>query len=661
MHRLAVHASLRVGNARAATTFSLRVGWATTASLGVVGTALLARTRRVSCEASLVDTTRPQYKPVGVLRARPQTHFALITSLLDVWDWFLFACSASCSLLVSLVSTRQVRLIGTLFDSIGTPDAAPALLKLLGVFVLQSGLSFASAVTLGTVTTRLGERLRLEFFSAIIQQDMEFFDRVKTGELANQLGEDIGQLQTAIRECFTRGVEAVTTLVSGSLLLYSASPHVAAAMGVLLPVGAASGYVFARGLRTLSRETREAASKATGLAAESFQGIQTVRSLVAEDAVAQAYGSELQRGAALKQRMAVATAGFYSALNLGVSLTTMVLFALGHRLVGAGEMTKGDLAVVVTNVQMLERALNRLTQLISQVSLALKSSEHIVHKIAQAPLVNTVHAGGRCLLDVKGLIEFRRVGFSYPTRKQARVLDELSLVVQPGTMVALVGASGSGKSTLAALLERFYDVDSGAVLLDGVDIRQLDPQWLRRNIGYVNQHPDLFSGSIKDNIRFGAGRPVADEEIYEAARKAHAHGFISDFPAGYDTMLGEGGAQLSGGQRQRIAIARTLLQDPKILLLDEITSGLDAESEHLVQKALDQLMMGRTTICIAHRLITVMNAACIFVLEDGAVIERGAHDELVAKPNGAYRAFFERQGRLRRRATSRSANTVHAA
>jgi len=307
------------------------------------------------------------------------------------------------------------------------------------------------------------------------------------------------------------------------------------------------------------------------------------------------------------------------------------------------------LAAIATQVQLLERALARLTQLSSHISTALKSSEHIVQTIAHVPLVNTVNSGGLVFPEVKGLIELRHVSFSYPTRKDALVLDNVSLRAEPGTLVALVGSSGSGKSTIATLIERFYDVDSGSVCVDGVNVRDLDPQFLRRSIGYVSQHPDLFSGTIRDNIRFGVGKPVSDETIIEAAKKAHAHNFISAMPDGYDTVLGEGGAQLSGGQRQRLAIARTLLLDPKILLLDEITSGLDAESEHLVQLALDELMVGRTTLCIAHRLVTVMNAGMIYVLEDGVVVENGAHQELVDKPGGVYRAFFERQGRMKRR------------
>jgi ABC-type multidrug transport system fused ATPase/permease subunit len=585
---------------------------------------------------------------------RPQTHTALLLSLLSPWDWVLYLTSATCSVLVSLTGTMQAKLIGSVFDALGNGgDAATgALLRLLSMFVLHSALGFASSVSLSSATTRLGEKLRVCFFEAVLAQDMDFFDDAKTGELAHQLSHDVGALQTAVRESFTRGVEGVTTLVAGAALLYSTSPTVALAMFTVLPLGAVAGSVFGNLLRNLSQEARKAANRATGIASESMQGIHTVRSFAAEEVVVRAYEKELRRGSKLKQDMALATGAFYAAVQLGINLTTILLCGVGNHLVQTKKLTRGDLAAIATQVQLLERALARLTQLSSQISTALKSSEHIVHIIAHAPLVNTVNTGGRVLSKISGSIELRNVRFAYPTRKDAVVLDNLNLVAEPGQVVALVGASGSGKSTIAQLIERFYDVDQGSVRVDGVDIRDLDPQFLRRSIGYVSQHPDLFSGTIRENIRFGCGKPVSDEAIEQAAMKAHAHAFIMAMPQGYDTVLGEGGAQLSGGQRQRLAIARTLLLDPRILLLDEITSGLDAESEFWVQKALDELMVGRTSIVIAHRLVTVMNASQIYVLEDGAVVEHGSHKELVGKPDGVYRAFFERQSRLRRRQSS---------
>jgi len=249
--------------------------------------------------------------------------------------------------------------------------------------------------------------------------------------------------------------------------------------------------------------------------------------------------------------------------------------------------------------------------------------------------------GGATLPMIKGEVEFKNVHFQYPTRPDHVVLKNLNLVVPAGRIVALCGISGSGKSTLAALIERFYEPTGGEILLDGVPLSSLDASWLRSNIGYINQEPTLFGTSIIENIRYG--RPGAsDEEVFQAARLANAHNFIDSFPGKYKTMVGERGVTLSGGQRQRIAIARALLKDPRILILDEATSALDAESEALVQEALERLMKGRTVFIIAHRLSTIKNAdiICLITQKHKNIVEKGTHDELLAK-KGAYYSLYK--------------------
>jgi ATP-binding cassette subfamily B protein len=250
-------------------------------------------------------------------------------------------------------------------------------------------------------------------------------------------------------------------------------------------------------------------------------------------------------------------------------------------------------------------------------------------------------AGGIVPEHVEGLIELRHVDFAYPARPDATVLSDLDLRIEPGHVVAVVGSSGAGKSTIAALLSRLYDPTKGSVLLDGRDLRDLDPKWLRRQIGVVAQEPMLFSSTIGDNIRYGK-TDATDAEVEAAARAANAHEFVSRFPDGYATRVGERGVQLSGGQKQRVAIARAVLKDPKILVLDEATSALDAESEHLVQEALDRLLEGRTTLVIAHRLSTVKNADRVLVLDGGRIVQQGTHAALVAEA-GLYRKLVERQ------------------
>ena len=284
-------------------------------------------------------------------------------------------------------------------------------------------------------------------------------------------------------------------------------------------------------------------------------------------------------------------------------------------------------------------ALGSLGELWADFMRALGAGERVFELLDRVPAIPS--SGGRVLDKVEGRVAFRDVVFAYPSRRDVGVLRGIDLEVAPGEMIAIVGASGAGKSTIAALLARLYDPDGGAVLLDGIDLRALDPGWLRRQIGAVAQEPILFSTTVAENIRYGRVT-ATDAEVEAAARTANAHGFIDAFPEKYKTMVGERGIQLSGGQKQRVAIARAVLKDPRILVLDEATSALDAESEFLVKEALERLMRGRTTLVIAHRLSTVVDADRVLVLEGGKVVQSGAHGELLVQ-EGLYRRLVERQ------------------
>jgi ATP-binding cassette subfamily B (MDR/TAP) protein 1 len=318
-------------------------------------------------------------------------------------------------------------------------------------------------------------------------------------------------------------------------------------------------------------------------------------------------------------------------------------FWYGGRLVHNDEITIGQLILVASLLLFGVLGSAQALTILPEFGKANSSAIALLKVISRKPAIR--FSGGTTMDRLIGNIEFKNVDFAYPTRPDTRVLKDFSLSVTSGQNVALVGPSGSGKSTIVGLLERFYEPESGQVLIDGVDIKDIDPQWLHRHIGIVTQEPTLFATSIKNNITYAVSQygPVSDEEIIKAAKDANAHDFIINLPNGYNTMLGERGVSLSGGQKQRVAIARAMIQNPSVLLLDEATSALDTESESLVQDALSRLMEGRTSIVIAHRLSTVQNSDVIVVMAQGKIVEMGKHSDLVTIPNGVYAKLATKQ------------------
>ncbi|MEI8256703.1 MAG: ATP-binding cassette domain-containing protein, partial [Deltaproteobacteria bacterium] len=392
-------------------------------------------------------------------------------------------------------------------------------------------------------------------------------------------------------------------------------------------------------VRKLSRDVQDALADASQVAEESIAGIRTVRSFAAEAIERARYGRSVDASYSIARHRVISTGTFMGfATFLGYAAAAMVLW-YGGRLVVAGRLTVGGLTSFLVYTIMVAFSLGSLSELWSDVMKAAGAAERVFALLDQPP---TMSAGGAVRVEqIEGAIAFEQVVFAYPTRPDAPVLHGLDVTITAGEVVALVGPSGAGKSTIASLLSRLYDPDAGRITLDGRDLRDYDPDWLRRRVGVVSQEPILFSSTIRENIRYG--RPDAtDAEIEDAARAANAHDFVTRFPRGYDTPVGERGVQLSGGQKQRVAIARAVLKNPRILVLDEATSALDAESEHLVQEALDRLMTGRTTLVIAHRLSTVVGADRVLVLDGGRLVQSGSHRGLMGE-DGLYRRLVERQ------------------
>jgi putative uncharacterized protein (fragment) len=401
------------------------------------------------------------------------------------------------------------------------------------------------------------------------------------------------------------------------------------AMSIVLPVMVSVGTLLGSLLRDISKTCQEQIAKSISVADEAISSIRTVKAFALESNESKLFEQEISKSAKLNTALGIGIGCFQCMSNIALNGLVLGSLVYGGYLLSNGEVSPGSLMSFLVASQTVQRSLAQLSLLIGHYVKASSSIVRIFEYIDNQPFI--VSQNGQRLRLVSGDIVFKNVSFAYPSRQNQMVLSNFNLSLEPGKITALCGSSGSGKSTIASLIERFYDVNSGAVLIDDQNIKDLDLNWLRSKvIGYISQEPTLFATSIRENIRYGK-EDASDEEIYEAAKIANAHQFILEFPNGYDTQVGEQGVTLSGGQRQRIAIARAVIKDPIILILDEATSALDAKSEKLVQEALDKVMQGRTVLIIAHRLTTIKNADTIVVLSKGKIMETGTHTELKKK------------------------------
>lgn len=513
-----------------------------------------------------------------------------------------------------------------------------AALGLLVVFAVQGLFSSLRFYLFTVAGERVVARLRRDLYASLLRQEIAFFDEQRTGELTQRLAADTTVLQSATTSNISMLLRYGMTVIGGIAILLYTSWRLTVVMLSVVPVVVLGAVIYGRALRRLSVKVQDALARSTEVAAETLAGIRTVRAFAREQRESERYSEAVTASFELAKTRARASSVFQGVVGFAAYGAIAAVLWYGGVLVLRGQLLVGDLTAFILYTLTVAFSFGAVSDLWGEFMRAAGASERLFELLDREP---RLVPGTRRPAQVTGAVALQGVHFTYPARPDMQVLRGLELALRPGEVVAVVGYSGAGKSTIAALLSRFYDPQQGAVLLDGEDLRALDPEWLREQVGVVSQEPILFATTIADNIRYGR-TTATQREIENAAQAANAHSFITAFPDGYATLVGERGVRLSGGQKQRVAIARAILKDPRILVLDEATSALDAESEALVQQALDRLMQGRTTLIIAHRLSTVLSADRVVVLDSGRAVESGTHAELLGR-GGIYHKLVERQ------------------
>ena len=539
------------------------------------------------------------------------------------------------ALLIAAAATLAIfRSFGALIDH-GFAGDDPGRIDLY--FLGMLGLIFILAVSTFFrfyFVTILGERIVAEIRAAVhdrvIGLSPEFFETNRPGEIASRLTTDTTLIQTVVGSSASIALRNLLIFFGGSVMLLFLSPRLMAMIVLVVPLVVVPLIVLGRRVRNLSRFSQDRVADVGAMADEAYNAIQIVQAFTHEEVEKRRFRQAVEKAfSTAKSRIKTRAWMTFTVILLIFGAIDFVLWQ-GAKDVIAARMSGGDLASFVGLSILVAGAVGALSEVYGEIQRAAGAAGRLAELLAMESNIR-VPAHPRALPEPpRGIISFEKVTFNYPSKPETAALEDFSLDVAAGETVALVGPSGAGKSTVAQLLLRFFDPGTGRVLVDGVDIREVDPRDLRSRLAVVPQETVIFGTSAMENIRYG-NPDAGDEEVIAAAEAAAAHDFLAALPEGYDTFLGEKGTRLSGGQRQRLAIARAVLRDAPILLLDEATSALDSEAERAVQNALDRLMIGRTTLVIAHRLATVLRADRIIVMEHGGIVDEGRHEALLAK------------------------------
>ena len=591
------------------------------------------RSRHVSDATDGEEAKRASLRSLGALKPYLLRHKEMLAVAL-----IALLVSAGATLAVPLAVRRMI--------DVGFSGIEPDLVNKYFATLAGIGLvlALASAARFYAVNW-LGERvvadIRRDVFAHLTGLSPAFYEVSHSGEIMSRITADTTQVKAAASTAISQALRNVLLLIGAAVMMIVTSPKLSLAVLIAIPVIVLPLVAYGRSVKALSREAQDTLAQASAYASESLAQVRVMQAFTHERGAAARFGAAIERSFAAANARAKARAGLTAIAIFLVFASVVGVLWYGAQEVLSGAMTGGRLSQFVLYAVLAASAVGGLSEVWGDVAQSLGAAERLSELLRVQSSIKSPPHPKPLPLPPRGEVAFRDVSFSYPSRPEMRALDHVSFHAAPGERVALVGPSGAGKTTIFALLLRFYDPDRGTVAIDGLGVNEVALDELRARFALVPQETALFADTVAANIAYGAN-DASGSEIEAAARAAFAHDFITALPQGYDTMLGEGGMTLSAGQRQRIAIARAVLRNAPILLLDEATSALDAESETLVQRALDKIMEGRTTLVIAHRLTTVMRADRILVFDHGRLVEEGTHQSLIGK-GGIYKRLAELQ------------------